>query len=65
MTIHQKDTEYLEQRQYIPKSSVAWVRKRTISTERPPLVGEVSALLRIVGATWSAWRIPTAIFSDL
>jgi hypothetical protein len=30
------------------------VRKRTIPTERPPLVGEVS-----VG--WSAQRIPTAV----
>jgi hypothetical protein len=25
------------------KNSVAWVRKQTIPTERPPLVGEVSA----------------------
>jgi hypothetical protein len=25
------------------KNSVAWVRERTIQTERPPLVGEVSA----------------------
>jgi hypothetical protein len=41
-------------------NSVALVRKQTISTERPPLVGEVSTnLLRIV--TWSAQRIPTAI----
>jgi hypothetical protein len=36
---------------------VSWVRERTITIERPPLVGEVSA-------TWSAWRIPTAVFSD-
>jgi hypothetical protein len=28
---------------YIKKNSVALVRKRTISTEQPPLVGEVSA----------------------
>jgi hypothetical protein len=27
----------------IKKNSVAWVRERTIPTERPPLVGEVSA----------------------
>jgi hypothetical protein len=41
------------------------VHKRTIPTERPPLVSEVSAnFLRIEGATWSAWRIPTAVFSD-
>jgi hypothetical protein len=37
--------------------SMALVRKRTIPTERPPLVGEVSAnVLRIEGATWSAWH---------
>jgi hypothetical protein len=36
---------------------------RTIPTERP-LVDEVSAnFLRIEGATWSASRIPTALFS--
>jgi hypothetical protein len=35
---------------------MVWVRERTIPTERPPLVGEVIAnLLRIEGATWSAW----------
>jgi hypothetical protein len=46
------------------KNSVASVRKRTIPTERPPLVSEVSAnFLRIESATWSAWRIPTAVFS--
>jgi hypothetical protein len=46
------------------KNSVASVRKRTIPTERPPLVSEVSAnFLRIEGATWSAWQIPTAVFS--
>jgi hypothetical protein len=27
------------------KNSVAWVRERNIPTERPPLVGEVSANL--------------------
>jgi hypothetical protein len=44
--------------------SVVWVRERTIPTERSPLVGKVSAnFLRIEGATWSAWRIPTAVFS--
>jgi hypothetical protein len=43
-------------------NSVASVRKRTIPTERPPLVREVSAnFLLIEGATWSAWRIPTAV----
>jgi hypothetical protein len=42
-------------------NSVAWVRERTIPTERPPLVGQLS---RIEGATWSAWLIPTAVFSD-
>jgi hypothetical protein len=45
-------------------NSMVWVRERTISTERPPLVGEVIAnFLRRGGATWSAWRIPTAVFS--
>jgi hypothetical protein len=45
-------------------NSVASVRKRTIPSERPPLVSEVSVnFLRIQGATWSAWRIPTAVFS--
>jgi hypothetical protein len=35
--------------------SVALVRKRTIPTERPPLVGEVSAnFCGLEGATWSA-----------
>jgi hypothetical protein len=44
---------------------VAWVRERTIPTERTPLIGEFSTnFLRIEGATWSAWRIPTAVFSD-
>jgi hypothetical protein len=48
----------------ITKHSVVWVRERTIPTERPPLVGEVRAnFLRIKGATWSAWRIPTAVIS--
>jgi hypothetical protein len=43
-------------------NSMALVRKRTIPTERPPLVGEVSAkLLRVEGAKWSAQRIPTAV----
>jgi hypothetical protein len=45
-------------------NSMAWVRDRTIPTERPTLVGEVIAnFLRIGDATWSAWRIPTAVFS--
>jgi hypothetical protein len=43
---------------------MVWVRERTIPTERPPLIGEVIAnFLRIECATWSAWRIPTAVFS--
>jgi hypothetical protein len=46
------------------KTSMVWVREWTIPTERPPLVGEVIAnFLRIEGATWSAWRISTAVFS--
>jgi hypothetical protein len=43
-------------------NSVAVVRKRTIPTKRPPLVGEVSAnSLRVEGVAWSAERIPTAV----
>jgi hypothetical protein len=43
-------------------NSVALVRQRTIPTERPPLVGEVSDnFLRIKGVAWSAQRIPTAV----
>jgi hypothetical protein len=38
---------------------VAWDRERTIPTERPPIVGEVSAnFLQIEGVVWSAQRIP-------
>jgi hypothetical protein len=44
---------------FINKKNFEWVRERSIPTERPPLVGEVSVqLLRIEGATWLAWRIP-------
>jgi hypothetical protein len=32
-------------------NSVAWVRERTIPTERPPLVGEVNA-------NFCGWRVP-------
>jgi hypothetical protein len=43
-------------------NSVVFVRKRTIPTERPPLVGEVSAnFLRQDGVAWSAQRIPMAV----
>jgi hypothetical protein len=45
-------------------NSMVWVRERTIPTERPPHVSEViSNFLRIEGATLSAWRISTAVFS--
>jgi hypothetical protein len=45
-------------------NSVAFVRERTIPTERPPLVGEVSAnFYGQRGVAWSAQRIPTAVFS--
>jgi hypothetical protein len=44
------------------KNSVALARKRTMPTERPPLVGEVSANFRdIEGVAWSKQRIPTAV----
>ena len=43
-------------------NSVALVRERTITTERPPPVGEVSAnFCGQRGVTWSAQRIPTAV----
>jgi hypothetical protein len=45
-------------------SKTPWslVRNRTIPTERPPPVGEVSAnVLRIEGVAWSAQWIPTAV----
>src|SRR5215472_1891076 len=48
---------------------MAVVRKRTIPTERPPPVGEVSAnFCGQRGVTWSAQRVPTAVnlcFLDL
>jgi hypothetical protein len=50
------------------RNSVALVRERTIPTERPPLVGEVSAnvfFLWIDGVAWLVQRIPMAVFSDL
>jgi hypothetical protein len=48
--------------QLVLKNSVALVRKRTILTERPLLVGEVSAnFLQIEGAAWSAQWIPMTI----
>jgi hypothetical protein len=38
------------------------VRKRTIPTERPPLIGEASAIfLRIEGVTWSTQRNPAFV----
>jgi hypothetical protein len=47
------------------KLSMALVRKRTIPTERPLLVGEVSAnFLRTKGVTWPAQWIPTAVNLD-
>jgi hypothetical protein len=43
--------------------SVASVHER-IPTERPPLVGEVSAnVCGSESATWSAWQMSTAVFS--
>ena len=43
-------------------NSVALVRERTIPTERPPPVGEVSAnFCGSRGVTWSAQRFPTAV----
>jgi hypothetical protein len=43
-------------------NSVVLVRERIILTERPSLVGEVSAnFLRIEGVAWSAQQIPTVV----
>jgi hypothetical protein len=42
-------------------TSVAFVRKRTIPAERPPLVGEVSANFSGDGVALSAQRILTAV----
>jgi hypothetical protein len=43
-------------------NSVALVRKRTIPTERPLLVGEISAnFWGVEGVAWSEQRIPTAV----
>jgi hypothetical protein len=40
-------------------NSVVWVRERTLPTERPPLVGEVSANFEDRnGLEWSERRIP-------
>jgi hypothetical protein len=54
---------------WLKLNSVASVRKRTIPTERPPLVGDVSDIfLRIEGVAWSAQRILKAVnlgFLDL
>jgi hypothetical protein len=51
-----------QHRDRLKLNSVASVRKRTISNERPPLVGEVSVkLLRIESVAWSAEQIPTAV----
>jgi hypothetical protein len=43
-------------------NSMAVVRERTIPTERPPLVGEVSAKFLLIegGVAYSARRNPTA-----
>jgi hypothetical protein len=45
-------------------NSVVIVREPTISTERPPLVDEVTANLRIEDVAWPARRIAKAVFSD-
>jgi hypothetical protein len=46
-------------------NSMALVRERTIPTERPPLVDEVSANFcgKRVSVTWSGQQIPTIVFS--
>jgi hypothetical protein len=57
---------YTQRRKLWDINNTLWliVRKRTIPTERPPLVGEVSAnILRIDGIAWSAQRIPSVVNS--
>jgi hypothetical protein len=56
------ETEYCKPKTKKKLNTVTWVLQWTIPTERPPLVGQVSAM-PIEGATWSAWRIFTAVFS--
>jgi hypothetical protein len=52
---HSGEAIRLSDQTFGPKNTMASVRKRTIPTERPPLVSEVSAnFLRTKGATWSA-----------
>jgi hypothetical protein len=46
-----------EQGEIIKKTPWLLVRKRTVPTERPPLVGEVSVNF----CAWPAQRIPTAV----
>jgi hypothetical protein len=46
------------------KNSAAWARERTIPTEKPPLVGEVTAKLMIDSVTWLAWWFPKAVFTS-
>jgi hypothetical protein len=43
------------------KTCVALVRKQTIPTKQPPLIGELSAnFCGLEGVTWSMQQIPTA-----
>jgi hypothetical protein len=42
------------------QNTVVWVRERTIPTEQPRLVGDLRANI----TTWSARRIPKAVFSN-
>jgi hypothetical protein len=53
--------DYLRRRDQM--DSVAWVRKRTIPTERPPLVGEVSAKFADRGCCVVSVTDPDGIFS--
>jgi hypothetical protein len=75
--VHQIATQYLFHQLFVKGShfpllpifqplelnSVALVRKRTIPTERLPLVGEViwCQPLQVEGVAWSAIRIPTVV----
>jgi hypothetical protein len=60
-----KQPYHIKRLQYLSLSdNTLWplVRKRTIPTDRPPLVSEVSAnFLRTEGIAWSVQWIPTAV----
>ena len=60
--IRDKKTPAMDKSNFTKLNTVALVRERTIPTERPPPVGEVSAnSCGQRGVTWSAQRFPTVV----